>query len=363
MVQNNSSIKESIQEYYGKILNHSKDLKTNACCDPTNSLPSYVKNILSLIHDEVLTKYYGCGLILPECLENTNILDLGSGAGRDCFLLSKLVGENGFITGVDLTDEQLAVAIKHIDYHAQVFKYKKSNVEFIKGDIDKLNELSINRKYDVIISNCVVNLLEDKYSLLKNVFSLLKEGGEIYFSDIYSSRRLPDTFKKDQLLYNECLGGALYWNDFLDIAKNVGFKDPRLVESRTIDISDIKSNSNNSFLNNDKVEFYSMTYRLFKIKDLESNCEDYGQAVVYKGTIPHYPSLFKLDHNHFIEKGKVFSVCGNTYRILNETRFKSHFEFLGNFKTHYGFFKNCGSEVSFNRTNNLNQDFSLNSCC
>ena len=105
---------EQVQDYYGKTLQGSQDLQTNACCTDA-SLPEHLKPILSKIHDEVMMRYYGCGLIAPDQLRGMRILDLGSGSGRDVYALSALVGPDGFVVGVDMTDEQLAVADAHKD--------------------------------------------------------------------------------------------------------------------------------------------------------------------------------------------------------------------------------------------------------
>ena len=105
---------EQVQKYYGETLSHSDDLKTNACCTD-ESMPDHMKTILANIHDEVMAKYYGCGMVSPQLLKGMKILDLGSGSGKDCYALAQLVGEEGEVVGVDMTDEQLAVANKHID--------------------------------------------------------------------------------------------------------------------------------------------------------------------------------------------------------------------------------------------------------
>ena len=90
------------------------------------------------------------------------------------------------------------------------------------------------------------------------------------------------------------------------------------------------------------LSFTSATYRLWKLDELESNCEDYGQAVIYKGTIEHNCHALKLDGHHVIETGKVFPVCGNTWKMLADTRLAAHFDFIGDFETHYGIFEGCG---------------------
>ena len=117
------------------------------------------------------------------------------------------------------------------------FGHERRNVRFLKGYIEKLDELGLEPgSFDVVVSNCVINLSVDKPAVLRGAFDLLKPGGELYFADVYCDRRLSDSVRADPVLYGECLGGALYWNDFLPLAKRAGFLDPRLVTSRPIDI-------------------------------------------------------------------------------------------------------------------------------
>lgn len=348
------NVQQSVKTYYGETLKGSADLQTDACCTVDN-IPSHIKEIMTGIHPHVSGKYYGCGLVAPELLAGLSVLDLGSGSGQDCFVLSSLVGEHGRVTGVDMTDAQLAVAEKHIDYHRKKFGYKKSNVEFIKGDIEQLDKLGLPQgSIDLIVSNCVLNLCQDKAAVLSQAWALLKEGGEFYFSDVYADRRVPAELLQDPVLRGECLSGALYWNDFLHLAKKSGFTDPRLVSDRLLVINNPQVAEKLG-----PIKFYSATYRLFKLPALEPACEDYGQAVIYKGTIPHCPQAFILDSHHLMPTGKVFPVCGNTWMMLATTRFKSHFDFIGSFETHYGIFEGCGSDLPFSADSiNVNA-----SCC
>ena len=323
-------MREEVQNYYGQ--------RTPVMiCRPMLAVTRATGHscLLAQLHDEVVMRYYGCGLVAPQQLKGMRILDLGSGSGRDVYLLSALVGEHGEVVGVDMTDEQLEVARRHQDYHRDTFGYAKSNVRFLKGYIEELDKLDLEDSYfDIIISNCVINLSTDKPKVLRDVKRLLKPGGEFYFSDVYADRRVPDNLRNDPVLYGECLAGALYWNDFLNLAKQSGFADPRLVESRrlTIENPDIEARLG-------RQRFYSATYRLFNIDGLEPACEDYGQAVVYKGTVDQHPHAFSLDDHHVIETGKVFPVCGNTWLMLEKSRFAEHFTFIGNFDTHYGIFE------------------------
>jgi len=347
-------IHEEVKEYYGSELQTSEDLKTNACCTLTKP-PKHILEALRLVADEVQAKYYGCGLTIPSAVEGLRILDLGSGSGRDCYIAGKLVGENGHVVGVDMTDEQLAVANLYVDYHREKFGYAQSNVEFIKGNIERLDELNLQKgSFDVIISNCVINLATDKLKVLKDAYDLLKPGGEMYFSDVYSDRRIPKALQDNRVLWGECLSGALYWNDFLNVAKKAGFDDPRAVEDKPITIE----NEEVEALCGD-IQFYSVTYRLMKIDGLESDCEDYGQAVAYRGGIPENDGAFALDDHHYFPKGKVMTVCGNTYKMLHETRFQQYFDFYGTWDTHYGIFEGCGGNMPFTLSENSNDA----SCC
>jgi arsenite methyltransferase len=329
-----------VQDYYGRQLQGTTDLRTSACCD-IGALPAWLKPLLARIHPEVLSRYYGCGLVTPPLLEGCRVLDLGCGSGRDAYALAQLVGPTGEVVGVDMTDEQLAVARAHQAHHAQVFGY--GNVRFLHGYIERLDELGLAPgSFDVIVSNCVVNLSPDKDAVLAGVQRLLKPGGEFYFSDVYADRRVPAAVRNDPVLYGECLGGALYWNDFVRLAQRHGFADPRLAEDRRLVVTDPQLAARTGNL-----RFFSATYRLFKLAALESACEDYGQAVIYRGTIPEHASRFVLDKHHDMPTGKVFPVCGNTWHMLQGTRFAPHFEFIGNFDTHYGIFEGCGTRVPF----------------
>jgi len=334
---------QSVQTYYGETLQCTADLQTNACCTP-DDMPGWLKAVLGNIHDEVLTRYYGCGLIAPLALEGARVLDLGCGAGRDVYALSQLVGPEGSVVGVDMTEAQLDVAEAHRDWHAEAFGHPASNVAFHRGFIERLDELPLEPgSFDIIVSNCVVNLATDKQAVLDGAYRLLKPGGEFYFSDVYADRRVPQAMAEDEVLYGECLSGALYWNDFLTFAKRAGFTDPRRVTARPLTIENPALEARVAPLS-----FLSATYRLFKLDGLESDCEDYGQAVIYKGTISNAPHAFALDDHHEIPAGKVFPVCGNTWRMLAETRFAPHFEFIGDFSTHHGIFEGCGGQSPFN---------------
>lgn len=345
---------ENSRLYYGKTLQGSDDLLTDACRTAEPPSPD-VGAALANIHPEVSDHYYGCGLVAPQAIAGASVLDLGCGAGRDAFVLSQLVGEQGRVVGIDATDEQLAIANAHREWHRERFGHVRSNVEFIAGDIEALDDLELaDSSFDVIVSNCVINLVADKASVFRAAHRLLKPGGELYFSDIYADRRVPVALLDDPILHGECLAGALYWGDFATLAKDAGFADPRLVTDRPLAIGDsaIKTKL-------EGIGFFSATYRLFKLDGLEPRCEDYGQAVLYKGGIAASERMFVLDKHHAIEAGRVFPVCGNSWRMLSETRFAPYFDFIGNFSRHFGAFAGCGESVPFDTSASAGAD----GCC
>lgn len=348
------NIQDNVKKYYGEILQTSDDLQTDACCT-VGETPDYLKPLFTNIHPDVSSRYYGCGLIAPLALEGATVLDLGSGSGQDAYVLSQLVGPSGRVVGVDMTPNQLAVARGAADWHAEKFGF--ANVDFIEADIEALDKTDLEPgSFDIIVSNCVINLVADKARVFRAVHSLLKPGGEMYFSDVYADRRLPDGLRDDPIAQGECLGGALYWNDFLTITRQSGFTDARLVTHRPLAI-------NNPALRNRlaPAEFHSATYRLFKIDGLEPSCEDYGQAVIYRGGVANSEGIFTLDSHHMIEKGRVFAVCGNTYRMLSESRFAKFFDFIGDWSTHYGIFPGCGVASPF--VNSAPKNATDGACC
>ncbi|MFQ5347406.1 MAG: methyltransferase domain-containing protein [Rhodothalassiaceae bacterium] len=321
---------DAVKAYYGQELQSSADLKTSACC-PVDAMPRHLARLLDNVHPVVRERFYGCGSPIPPLLEGARVLDLGCGSGRDSFLLSQLVGPEGEVVGVDMTDEQLHVAKHHVAWHMDRFGYTVPNVHFLKGYIEDLAALGLeDASFDVVVSNCVINLSSDKERVFSEIFRVLKPGGELLFSDIFAGRRIPEALTRDRVLVGECLGGALYTEDFRRLMRRIGCLDYRILSRSPVTLEDEEIRKKAGM-----IDFYSMTIRAFRLP-LEDICENYGQVAWYKGTIPEHPHEFALDDHHLFRTGLPLPVCGNTAMMLEDTRYRPHFRVAGDRSVHYG---------------------------
>ena len=334
-----SEIIENVKDYYGKQLKNKNDLLNGSCCN--EAPPAEVRTILPLIADEIQDKFYGCGSPLPPLLRGMTVLDLGCGTGRDVYVASKLVGESGQVIGIDMTKEQIEIAMKYQEEQRERFGYNRSNVTFKKGYIEDLKSLGIDdNSVDVVISNCVINLSPNKEQVFKEIYRVLKPGGELYFSDVFVDRRIPEELVNDPLLRSECISGAMYVEDFRRLLAAAGWADFRYASIREFPLNNENMNRKIGFAN-----FSSRTVRAFKLNDLEDICEDYGQVAFYNGRIPGHPHYFDLDERHRFFTNKPLLVCGNTASMLSNTRFGKVFKVTER-TGHFGKFENCGSLVT-----------------
>ncbi|KAI9593761.1 putative methyltransferase [Syncephalis fuscata] len=319
-----------VKDYYGKVLSSSKDLKTS-------------------------DKFYGCGAPLPSGIDGLTVLDLGSGSGRDCYVAAKLVGPTGRVIGIDMTDEQLTVARNHVNTFATNLGWQP-NLEFRTGYIERIHEAGIeDESVDIVISNCVVNLSPDKPAVIRGVYKALRKGGEFYFSDVYADRRLSEEARNHDVLVGECIGGALYTEDFRRICQQVGFTNPRIISQTPLTVED---EALAKVVGNAK--FYSITYRLFKVDGLEDREEDYGDSATYLGSInDDNTNTYTLDGHVQLVTHQSTPISGNVARILQSSWLHNHFEVKtlkdSSQQQHYGLFK---PTTSLNNNNNNN-----NNCC
>lgn len=225
-------IKQIVKKYYGKIAAGGGGCCNSCGCGSKDENERISKSIgysdqeIKSVPDANLG--LGCGnpTGIGEIKEGDVVLDLGSGAGFDCFLAAKKIGENGRVIGVDMSEEM----IKKAKTNAEKYGYK--NVEFRLGDIEKLPVK--DNSIDVVISNCVVNLAPNKSKVFKEAHRTLKKGGRMYLSDIVLLKNLSETQKNDYRLIAGCVGGALLKDDYLKIIKDAGFEVNILSEDKDI---------------------------------------------------------------------------------------------------------------------------------
>ncbi|MBN1298231.1 MAG: arsenite methyltransferase [Actinobacteria bacterium] len=245
-------IKKVVRENYAKVANSS-----SCCCGPGSvsycGQPGAEKEISSAIGysgkdmekvPEGSNLGLGCGnpIALTSIKEGEIVLDLGSGAGFDCFLASDRVGPEGKVIGVDMTFQMINKAREN----AQKGGYK--NVEFRQGEIENLPVK--DNSIDLIISNCVVNLSPDKDKVFKEAFRVLKPGGRIMVSDIVLKKDLPDFIKNDRTAYVSCISGAIIKDDYLELIKKAGFMDIKVLEEVIFPINYITSDDAKDIIKN-----------------------------------------------------------------------------------------------------------------
>ena len=174
------NLRAFLSEYYGRVLQGTGDLEKNACC-AASSISRY-SEIAELIPSEVKDRNYGCGCCIPaDDLEGLTVLDLGSGTGLGCFILSHLDGEGGSVHGIDMTDEQLDIARRNIPGVMAAFGYSENNVFFHKDFMETLGSIE-DSTIDLVVSDCAINLSPRKDSVFNSIYRVLKPGGEFYIS-------------------------------------------------------------------------------------------------------------------------------------------------------------------------------------
>jgi arsenite methyltransferase len=230
-------LKRLVKEKYGEIARQSGQSNQSSCCGPSSECCSTVDYTVFSENYERLDGYnpdadlnLGCGIPTQYAgiKPGNTVLDLGSGAGNDCFVARAIVGETGQVTGLDFTDEMLHKAKENNS------KLGYTNVEFIKGDIEEM-PLPDNQ-YDVVVSNCVLNLVPDKNKAFMEIFRVLKPGGNFCVSDVVIKGYLPDKLRKDAEMYAGCVSGAIEADEYLGIIKQNGFNNIRIHKQKEISL-------------------------------------------------------------------------------------------------------------------------------
>lgn len=235
---NPNELKRVVQEKYGEIANQSILMNQSSCCGPTSCCGEFE---FSMIGDEYKNvKGYnpdadlglGCGIPTQyaDIKTGDHVLDLGSGAGNDCFVARAIVGDTGKVTGLDFTDAMVAKAIENNQ------KLGFTNVEFVKGDIEEM-PLPDN-SFDIVVSNCVLNLVPDKNKAFVQIMRVLKSGGHFCVSDVVIKGELPEKLQKDAEMYVGCVAGAVTMNHYIDIIKSKGFENVTIHKLKLISIPD-----------------------------------------------------------------------------------------------------------------------------
>jgi len=232
------TIKDIVKEKYSAIAKQTKQENESSCCGAT-SCCSVVDYTVFSENYEQLEGYnpdadlgLGCGLPTEYAgiKPGNTVLDLGSGAGNDCFVARALVGETGYVAGIDFTEAMIEKAREN----ARKLGY--SNVDFILGDIE-----DIPVKFgvvDVVVSNCVLNLVPDKPKAFSEIFRVLKQGGHFCISDVVLEGELPQGLKEDATMYAGCVSGALKRSEYLSIISEAGFKNIEVKKEKKIELPD-----------------------------------------------------------------------------------------------------------------------------
>ena len=318
-----------------------KSTEPRLCC-PVD----YKTEYLAVIPQEVIDRDYGCGDPSKYLREGETVLDLGSGTGKICFIAAQIVGAKGKIIGVDMTDEMLEVARRNAPIVAKSIGYE--NVEFRKGriqdlalDLEKLDvelkarpitdaasflradelaeELRVKHplvasdSVDVVVSNCVLNLVEpkSKRQLFDEIFRVLKRGGRAVISDIVSDEDVPEHLQRDPELWSGCISGALTEEGFLKAFSDAGFYGIQILKRDEKPWQTVEG-----------IEFRSVTVEAFKGK--QGECFERNQAVIYRGPFREVLD----DDNHRMERGVRYAVCDKTYNLYRKAPYRDSFEFV-----------------------------------
>jgi len=291
------SRREDVKSFYADA---ATEPQPELCC-PT----AYSGADTSHIPDEVLDVSYGCGspVTISGLAEGETMLDLGAGAGIDCFIASKITGPKGHVIGIDMTDEMLEKADKNRVEVTERLGY--GNVEFKKGFLEDIPVK--NECVDLVTSNCVINLTANKGTVFKEIYRIIKDGGRFVISDIISEMPVPASMREDSTLWGECISGALTAEEFISLAKEAGFYGITILED-------------SFYREAGGINFSSITFRAHKLAK--------GERCLYLGHEATYMGPFKKvsdDDGHEFPRGLAIEVCTDTAHKLSIAPYKEFF--------------------------------------
>jgi len=236
-MQTEQELKDLVKQKYSEIALQDKETNMSSCCG-SGGCSTEVYNIMSDDYTQ-MEGYHadadlglGCGLPteFAQIKEGDTVIDLGSGAGNDCFIARKATGEKGKVIGIDFTEAMIEKA------RANAEKVGFNNVEFRQGDIEKMPVTA--NVADVVVSNCVLNLVPNKDGVFKEIFRVLKPGGHFSISDVVLVGNLPDKLRNVAEMYAGCISGAIQKDDYLTLIQANGFTNITLQKEKAIVVPD-----------------------------------------------------------------------------------------------------------------------------
>ena len=331
-------VEKSVKDRYSE----AAQTRVEALCCPVQ----YDARFLKVIPSEILERDYGCGDPSQYLHPGETVLDLGSGAGKICFIASQVVGPSGRVIGVDMNDEMLGLARANqrkvgeaIGWHN--IDFRKGRIQDLALDLDRLDadlrthpvdsasaflaiearaeELRVSHplvqpdSIDVVVSNCVLNLVNprDKSRLFDELFRVLRKGGRAVISDIVSDEVVPAELQEDPELWSGCISGAFTEEQFLQAFERAGFYGMEVLKRDSQPWRTVRG-----------IEFRSVTVRAFKGK--QGPCVDRNQAVVYRGPFKEVLD----DDGHRYERGRRYALCDKTFQLYQKSPYREHFELI-----------------------------------
>ena len=326
---------DAVRERYSAA---SKAQEAALCCPVV-----YDQKYLEVIPQEIIDRDYGCGDPSPYVNAGDTVVDLGSGGGKLCYIISQQVGAEGKVIGVDFNADMLELARGFqaevaekigydnvefkcgriqdlaIDLELMTKKLKETevdspadalNVLLLSEEIRKSSPMIPDNSVDCVVSNCVLNLVrpEDRIQLFEEIFRVLKPGGKAAISDIVSDEDCPESMQNDPELWSGCISGAWREDCFLEEFENAGF-DGLVIDKR----------QEEAWQTVEGIEFRSVTVLAYK--PFDDVCLERNQAVIYKGPF----ESIRLEDGHIFERGKRMAVCDRTFRYLQQGPYAGHF--------------------------------------